>query len=254
MAGEFTRCGTRRDWAGADVSLPPTTCEVDGTEWSEVAGGQAYNWHDLRLSVLSDSGGAGLYLWERYGAEIWKLGGGAWQAMGFSAEGGIVSSLAGATIGGSPSIFAGGNNIGVRRRVGAAWVDTGLTDTPRMSLAGYASLGQLLLPRNLASCGGGTASAGRGVLAEGGERGELIVLDGLEAQPLRPHRASWRSGKRRLGPVPAERRDGGPVTSVAIAGGRVRHPLRRSDAGRGTVLTARSAAGTDVDRTAAGPG
>jgi len=130
VAGRFTRVQWRKDWQNNDVSLPiATVARWDGQTWSAVGGGLPAPAPaiSLRLSVLSDASGPGLYAWDHNGRQIWQLIAGEWQAIA-SPDPSITShlrSLVSADDGSGPALFAAGETLQsgyVKKLVGGSWV------------------------------------------------------------------------------------------------------------------------------------
>ena len=234
VSGNFTRVQTRKSWTGADVSIAAKhVARWDGTAWGQVAGGQDFSGFNMTfdLAVLRDAAGDGLYLWERRGPGIWKLSGGAWQAMGWSIDDPTVvllSDLVSSTVGGSPAIYATASGLGVQKRVSSSWVEVMPADWLFYSLAGFSdAAGSFLYASGPFDSLPGAiegdelrrwnGTAWSGPLAPGGG---LSVLTGFEAQPVlvraQPF-SKWQGGA--WVPYPVTIDVEGSVTSVAMTSG-----------------------------------
>ncbi len=229
VAGDFTRVQTRRDWSGADVSLSAQhVAKWDGEQWASVASPGVYNYRAFQLSALQGPTGTGLYLWELYGGGLWQLVAGNWQPIDFPPEDGpVLTSVASATIAGTPRVFFAGYGFGVQEWTGSAWLDTGADPNDEPTIVGYADAsGSYLFETSQPFVDEWSAGELRrwngtswsGVLAA--EGGQLEVLTGLEAQPILVRIdpfARWENGA--WVPFPLAVDTEGPVTSVAIAEG-----------------------------------
>jgi len=228
VAGDFTSVQTREAWTGADVSIPANhVAKWTGSSWSEVAGGHVFSGYymTLRLDVLADVSGSGLYLWEESGPAIRRLEGGAWLEVGPAGAFGQ-SQVTSATVGGIPFLFANLSPYGVWQRVGTTWTRIVADDLSVRTIVGFADASGSFLyasgtfgtlsqayPEGLRRWDGVTWSEPLG------DGGSVHVVSGLEAEPvlLRTSPFSHWDGSVWVDyPVASDTE--GSVTSIALLG------------------------------------
>ncbi len=125
IAGDFIAVQSTLDWTGFSYAIPADhLARWDGEQWSSVPAGPPPEFlaGTIRFVVGSDGSAQVLYVFSSSDGTIWKLSGQGWTSITSPALGGFEQVVV-YDDGSGPNLYVSGDQIGIQKQVGAAWVE-----------------------------------------------------------------------------------------------------------------------------------